>query len=256
MLYGNESISHYTRSNILIWMLMAFQAGVLNMGGFLACHRFVSHVTGFATFFGYEFTQKDRGHAWGMLIVPLFFLFGAMVSGYLVDIRVKLRKKPKYYIAYAVMLVLILVATLGGWWGWFGPFGASLEESRNGYLLLILLCFTCGVQNGTITSVSRSVVRTTHLTGITTDLGIGLVRIFNKKILGFEHTELVENEYKATSMRLGIITMFVLGSVLAGFVYPVAGFLGFLIPAFTTGVLLVSMIYFQIINPRKKQAAA
>ncbi|WP_413294238.1 YoaK family protein [Bdellovibrio sp. HCB185ZH] len=255
MLYGNESISHYTRSNILIWMLMAFQAGVLNMGGFMACHRFVSHVTGFATFFGYEYSQKGRSHAWGMLVVPLFFLFGAMVSGYLVDIRLKLHKKPKYYIAYAVMLVLILIATFGGWLGWFGPFGASLEESRNGYLLLILLCFTCGVQNGTITSVSRSVVRTTHLTGITTDLGIGLVRIFNKRILGTEHTELVENEYKATSMRLGIITMFVLGSVFAGFVYPVAGFWGFLIPAFTTGILLVSMIYFQIINPRKKQAA-
>lgn len=230
---------------------MAFQAGVLNMGGFLACHRFVSHVTGFATFFGYEFTQKDRSHAWGMLIVPLFFLFGAMVSGYLVDIRLKLHKKPKYYIAYAVMLVLILIATIGGWLGWFGPFGASLEESRNGYLLLILLCFTCGIQNGTITSVSKSVVRTTHLTGITTDLGIGLVRLFNKHILPAEHKELLDSEYKATFMRLGIILMFVMGSVLAGFLYPIVGFWGFLVPAFTTGILLVSMLYFQNIKPRK-----
>ncbi len=235
---------------------MAFQAGVLNMGGFMACHRFVSHVTGFATFFGYEFSQKDRSHAWGMLLVPLFFLFGAMVSGYLVDIRVKLHKKPKYYIAYAVMLILILIATVGGQLGWFGPFGASLEDSRKGYLLLILLCFTCGVQNGTITSVSRSVVRTTHLTGITTDLGIGLVRIFNKGILQTEHHDMIANEYKATFMRLGIISMFVMGSVLAGFVYPVVGFWGFLIPAFTTGILLVSMIYFQIINPRKRAASA
>jgi uncharacterized membrane protein YoaK (UPF0700 family) len=237
-------------------MLMAFQAGVLNMGGFLACHRFVSHVTGFATFFGYEFTQKDRSHAWGMLIVPLFFLFGAMVSGYLVDIRLKLHKKPKYYIAYAVMLVLILVATIGGWLGWFGPFGASLEESQNGYLLLILLCFTCGVQNGTITSVSKSVVRTTHLTGITTDLGIGLVRLFNKRILPAEHKELLESEHKATFMRLGIIAMFLLGSVFAGFLYPMVGFWGFLVPAFTTGILLVSMVYFQIIKPRKNHATA
>ncbi|WP_413561212.1 YoaK family protein [Bdellovibrio sp. HCB209] len=256
MLYGNESISHYTRSNILIWMLMAFQAGVLNMGGFLACHRFVSHVTGFATFFGYEFTQRDRSHAWGMLIVPLFFLFGAMVSGYLVDIRLKLHKKPKYYIAYTFMLVLILITTVGGVLGWFGPFGAPLEEDPKGYLLLILLCFTCGIQNGTITSVSRSVVRTTHLTGITTDLGIGLIRIFNKGKLLPEHHEMIDNERKATYMRVGIITMFVMGSVFAGFVYPVAEYWGFLIPAFTTGILLVSMIYFQIINPRKKAAAA
>ena len=36
--------------NASVWMVMAFQAGVLNIGGFLSCQRFVSHVTGFATF--------------------------------------------------------------------------------------------------------------------------------------------------------------------------------------------------------------
>lgn len=77
MLYGNETISHYSKSNITIWMLMAFQAGVLNIGGFMACHRFVSHVTGFATFFGYELNQADSSHALGMLIVPLFFFIGS-----------------------------------------------------------------------------------------------------------------------------------------------------------------------------------
>jgi uncharacterized membrane protein YoaK (UPF0700 family) len=47
-------------------MMMAFQAGVLNIGGFMACHRFVSHVTGFATFFGYELNTNDSYHAIGM----------------------------------------------------------------------------------------------------------------------------------------------------------------------------------------------
>lgn len=73
MLYGNESISHYTPANVSIWMSMAFQAGILNIGGFMACHRFVSHITGFATFFGHEINQADNSHAFGMLAVPLFF---------------------------------------------------------------------------------------------------------------------------------------------------------------------------------------
>jgi uncharacterized membrane protein YoaK (UPF0700 family) len=103
LLFGNESISHYTKYNVSTWMLMAFQAGVLNIGGFMACHRFVSHVTGFATFFGYEINQKDSSHAIGMLIVPLFFLLGAMVSAQLVDIRLKLHKKPKYYISFGLI---------------------------------------------------------------------------------------------------------------------------------------------------------
>ena len=100
MIYGNKSISHYTPSNISIWMVMAFQAGILNIGGFMACHRFVSHVTGFATFFGHEVIQGSYNHALGMLMVPLFFLFGCMLSGQLVDIRLRLHKQPKYFLSF------------------------------------------------------------------------------------------------------------------------------------------------------------
>src|SRR3989344_1951144 len=150
MLYGNESISHYTPGNISIWMLMAFQAGLLNIGGFMACHRFVSHVTGFATFFGFEVSQGEEWHAWGMLVVPLFFLFGAMLSGQLVDIRLKLHKKPKYYITFGVIFFLTFVVFLGGFLGNFGVFGEPLN-SMHGYSLLMFLCLICGIQNGTIT---------------------------------------------------------------------------------------------------------
>ena len=89
MLYGNESIAQYSRSNVSIWMSMAFQAGILNIGGFMACHRFVSHITGFATYFGFELNQSIGGHPLRMLEVPAFFLLGSMLSGVLVDLRLK-----------------------------------------------------------------------------------------------------------------------------------------------------------------------
>ncbi|MDG0816144.1 YoaK family protein [Bdellovibrio svalbardensis] len=242
MLYGNESISHYTKSNIAIWMLMAFQAGLLNIGGFMACHRFVSHVTGFATFFGYELSQKEQAHhAVGMLVVPLFFLFGAMLSGQLVDIRLKLHKKPKYYITFGLIFLLCAFVAFGGLLGFFGVFGEPLESSRD-YTLLILLCLICGIQNGTITTVSRSVIRTTHLTGITTDLGIGLIRLLNRHKLD----EPMGNEFDAILMRTGIIFHFGLGSVLGAFVFSAFGHGGFLIPVVTSGVLFWTMFYFQV----------
>lgn len=202
MLFGNESISHYNRSNIAIWMSMAFQAGIINMGGFMACHRFVSHVTGFATFFGYEVNQPNSDHAIGMLAVPLFFLFGAMLSGFLVDLRLKLHKKPKYYITFGLIFLLTLIVFSGGITGYFGNFGEPLASSHD-YTLLALLCLICGIQNGTITTVSKSVVRTTHLTGITTDLGIGIVRYLNKEKFDYN-----EDDSKANLMRLGIIIFF------------------------------------------------
>ncbi len=243
MLYGNESISQYSKSNVAIWMAMAFQAGVLNIGGFMACHRFVSHVTGFATFFGLEVIQPEAGHAFGMLAVPFFFLFGSMLSGCLVDLRLKLHKLPKYYITFGIMFFLLLIVTVGGVQGIFGTFGEPLTYSRD-YLLLMLLCLVCGIQNGTITSVSKSVIRTTHLTGITTDLGIGIIRVLNKNKIGADFS----GEGRANFMRLGIILFFGFGSVAGGFIFTYFGYAGFFIPTFITGTLFVLMLYYRVIH--------
>ncbi len=243
MLYGSQSISYYSKSNTVVWMSMAFQAGILNIGGFMACHRFVSHITGFATFFGYEVVNSDIGQVFGTLLVPMFFLLGSMLSGWLVDLRLKLQKKPKYYIVFGIIFFLLLIVFLGGIFGRFGKFGEALEFSRD-YTLLILLCFTCGIQNGTIATVSRSVVRTTHLTGITTDLGIGLIRILNRHKI----SEQIPDEGKANLMRLGIICSFGIGSILGGFLFSYWAYWGFLAPLMTSGILFASMLYFQLIK--------
>lgn len=251
MLYGNQSISDYTASNTVVWMSMAFQAGVLNIGGFMACHRFVSHVTGFATFFGVEVSQNPDNafHAVGMLVVPLFFLLGAMLSGQLVDIRLKLGKKPRYYVTFGVIFSLTVIVLLGGLTGRFGTFGEPLSLQRD-YALLILLCLICGIQNGTITSVSKSVLRTTHLTGITTDLGIGIVRFFNRRALDEVSSEAAKDVSRANLMRIGIIIFFGLGSVAGGYTFNNFGYAGFVFPVITSGLLFSTMIYFQVLKPR------
>lgn len=243
MLYGNQSISHFTRSNQAIWMLMSFQAGILNIGGFLAGHQIVSHVTGFATHFGSDLSKGIN--SWNLLLVPIFFLLGSIVSGYFVDLRLKLKKKPKYYITFSLMFILICSIWVLGVMGVFGPFG-NCEEVPS-HILLMLLCFTCGLQNGSISTVSRSVVRTTHLTGITTDLGLGIVRIINRKKLG----DKIIDEGKANIMRLGIIFFFTLGAVVGGYLFSHFQYHGFLLPVLISGGLLWLMIYFQVIKEHK-----
>ena len=209
----------------------------------MACHRFVSHVTGFATFFGYEINQPDNSHAFGMLIVPLFFLFGCMLSGQLVDVRVRLHKRPKYYLTFGFIFTLICTVLVLGLSGFFGKFGEPMEFYRD-YFLLIILCFTCGVQNGTITSVSKSVIRTTHLTGITTDLGLGIVRFLNREKLKHD----ISGEVHANLMRAGIIFFFGFGSVCGGYAFTKLQYLGFVVPVVTSGSLFGLMLYFQILK--------
>ncbi len=224
---------------------MAFQGGVLNSGGFMACHQFVSHVTGFATLFGRQASQGDAVHALGLLLVPLFFLLGAMIAAQLVDLKIRHEQKPRYYIVFGVMVVLLLAVAVGGFNGVFGAFGEPLSRARD-YALLALLCLTCGLQNATVTSVSRAVVRTTHLTGLTTDLGIGLVRVLRRRAGDAR----ISDEIRANAMRGGLILSFGLGSFVGAFLFSKAGYRGFLLPVAISAGLFGLMMYLQVLRPR------
>lgn len=229
-------------------MVLAFQAGLLNIGGFLACHSFVSHVTGFATLFGIGLGSGDYSHALVLLLVPGCFLAGAMLSAVLVDLRLKLGKRPKYYLVFGVLFLMILAVEVAGFNGLFGKFGEPLELTRD-YLLLSLLCMICGVQNATVSLVSKSVVRTTHLTGLTTDLGIGLVRVMN----AYRLPDIADQEFKANLMRGGIMVCFVLGSVTGFYVFNHWQFRGFIFPTLISGLLFFASLYFQLLQPRLRQ---
>lgn len=211
------------------------------MGAFLACHRFVSHVTGYGTMVPYDLLRSGLYSAGLTALIPLFFLLGAMLSGYLVDVRLKLHKRPRYYISFGVIFCILLVICFLGDAGFFGKFGEPLERTRD-YYLVLLLTFICGVQNGTITTVSKAVIRTTHLSGITTDLGIGVMRFFFRRQIGSE----VHGEGKANLMRMGIIAFFFLGSLVGYLLFMKWEFNGFVLPLATSGILLFVMIYFAV----------
>ncbi len=228
----SRTLSHFSLSNIIIWLSMAFQAGAINAGGYLASHRFVSHVTGFGTLVGTHVAQSQWESAVGMLLVPAFFILGAMVSAFLIDRRIQKNKKPFYpLVLFAIQFLMMLVA-LGGNLNWFGEFGAPIV--RNDYILLAALCFACGLQNATITSAFGAVVRTTHLTGITTDLGIGIIRIATQS----HKIQPRENEIRANWMRFGLILSFILGSLVSSYAYLHIHYWGFLIPAAIATILL------------------
>lgn len=216
---------------------MAFQSGAINAGGFLACHRFVTHTTGFSTFFGTEVAQGNFSAAWGMLSVPLFFLMGAMTSGFFVDRRLALGKRPRYDWMFSFICLVMVYVALAGEKGSFGIFGAPWMLSSD-YTLMALLCLCSGIQNATITLASGAVIRTSHLTGITTDLGVGLVRAF-----GSAQSDLMrKNEIRGNWLRAGLILSFTFGSVVSAFLFFQIHYLGFFVPAFISGSLAAFLI--------------
>src|SRR5690242_11067703 len=92
------------------WFLLSFLSGSVNAGGFLAAHRFVSHVTGFATLFGVSAANGNLDQALGMLSIPIYFLLGVMVSAYLVDRRENQGRRPHYAIVMSLVALCLVAA--------------------------------------------------------------------------------------------------------------------------------------------------
>lgn len=208
------------------WFLLCCSGGAINAGGFLATGRFVSHVTGFATLFGVEASNHQLSTALGFLSVPMFFLLGAFVAGLLIDRPIHLGGKPHFDWVMGLSSLCLLLAAAGGELLHSGSFGEALLLKEN-YFLLVLLCLASGLQNAAITSSSGRSVRTTHLTGLTTDLGLGLARM---AALGRGARDL-PHELRANYLRAGSIGAFVVGSAIGAWFFVKFGYKGFLLPA-------------------------
>ena len=214
------------RSVAFHWFLLSFGGGAINAGGFLATGRFVSHVTGFATLFGVDVANSQWEAAVAILSVPLFFLLGAFVAGLLIDRPLNEGREPRFDWVMGLSAVALVLAAVGDRIFSLGLFGQILDL-RNTYVLLALLCLACGLQNAAITSSSGKSVRTTHLTGLTTDLGIGLARVFSFDL----KQERLRLEVRANYLRIGSVAAFVFGSAAGAWIFVNYGFVGFMMPA-------------------------
>lgn len=207
--------------NRFVWMLLAFQGGYVNIGGLLTIHLFVSHVTGFSAHFSQALISKNYLNSFYFLLVPFFFLLGSVFSSLFTEIRKKRSKEPIYIYIMLILSFVFLFVSLSGYGGYFGEFGESFENFRD-FVLLSMLAFSCGSQNAIFTHYSKSIIRTTHLTGVTTDLGIGIAKYFISKD---------RDEGKLNRIRVEIIFSFIFGSLLGAVIFPKYKFLAFLVPA-------------------------
>jgi uncharacterized membrane protein YoaK (UPF0700 family) len=218
--------------NFVLWFILAFQAGTINVGGFLTCQRFVTHVTGFATHFGVDLASGYYIEALSMIMVPSFFLLGCMTSAFLIDRRKFIRKQGLYTETFLFSAGAFFVICILGVAGKLGSFGAISHSSSN-FILLSTLSFLSGLQNSMIGLASGLLVRTTHLTGITTDLGVGLMRMLYPNV---DHHQR-RTEFKMNLLRFGTILSFIFGSIFGGLAFLKFQYWGFLIPTIISSVL-------------------
>lgn len=143
---------------------LALVAGMVNALGFLKLGVYSSHVTGHV---GKIATDLAVGHVADLranIASVLAFFTGAFVASLAIESG-RWRHTPYVYSA----LLLLEACMLGS---------VFFEPERSSVTATLALCGAMGLQNGLVTRLSGAVVRTTHLTGVVTDLGIEAARWF------------------------------------------------------------------------------
>ena len=211
--------------NLRIASLLSFIAGIVNVAGFLAVQKLTTNVTGHFAFFVDEIFKLNFWEGLIYFIYIFFFFLGSFVSNSIIEIVSRKNRKFIYNIPIFIESIILFSVAI------FGQF--LITENPN--LLAFLLLFAMGMQNSLVTTISNSAVRTTHLTGLFTDLGIEISQLFFYK-LPTEKEKLVAS----IKLRLTIISSFFLGGLLGGVFY---SSIQLYILAFAAAILLIGILY-------------
>ncbi|MDR2282344.1 MAG: DUF1275 domain-containing protein [Sphingobacterium sp.] len=200
--------NHRTNSdNIKLGSLTAFSAGMVNVISVIVFFSFTSNVTGYYAILAQEISKSN----WYQVAVVLFWIL-LFFSGGVISNLIIIHGKGKWggYISHAIPVFLEFVSILfvGVYLQFF--YKDTLQETE---FLVGALLFAMGLQNSLTASISNFAVKTTHLTGLTTDLGI-LVSMFTKKS-NRQNRNLVDR----FNLLLSILISYVFGGIVSGVFY-------------------------------------
>jgi len=224
-MFRHKGKTRTLQHNLRIASLLSFVAGIVNVAGFLAVQRLTTNVTGH---FAYLIDEVFRLQFWKGFIYFLyifFFFLGSFFSNLLIELLAKNNRKLSHTVPILVESIILFCAAF------FGDF--LIHENPN--LLAFSLLFAMGLQNSLVTTISNSTVRTTHLTGLFTDLGIELSQLFF-----YREKEQKSKLFSSIKLRLTIISFFFLGGIIGGVFYSRYNLYVLIIASIT---LLLAIVY-------------
>src|SRR5690606_2152620 len=227
-MFKHQGKKRTAKHNLKIATLLSFVAGIVNVTGFLSIHKLTTNVTGHFAFFIDGIFRWELWQGSIYLFYILSFLLGSFLSSALIELT-NLRERANIFVLPTLLEVAVLILI---------PILVHLHAIPPPSLIACLLLFAMGVQNSFVTKISDAVVRTTHLTGLFTDLGIELSYfLFRKKPM--DKKKLIAT----IKLRLFIICFFFLGGIMGGILYNQFKYNTLLVAA---ALLIFGLMYNQI----------
>lgn len=213
------------RHNVSIATLLSLNAGFTNAAGFLGFSVLTTNVTGHAAFFAERLVMEDWKASRVIALWMMLFLGGAFCSSLIMN-HIGRNRRFSYVIPLLLEIIVFLLITLFGY-----RYHHSLvaREIFAGSLLFIM-----GMQNALVTMVSGAQVRTTHLTGTFTDLGIELAQLYKKRNMKDEEL------YRRVKLRGIIIFGFLSGALAGAYLFHYFNYYAFIVPV---ALLLFALFY-------------
>ena len=205
-MFRHRGKSRTYEHNLRLAALLSFIAGLVNTTGLLKVRTLTTNVTGHFAFFAEELVHQEYHTSFIFLIYIFSFLTGAFLSNFLTEYFIMKDRRSAHAPAMTFEIIILMAVGLAD----VVPLSFLLDPT----IIASLLLFSMGMQNALVTKISNSVVRTTHLTGLFTDLGIELSHLFF-----YKKREQRERLNRSIKLRATIISFFFLGCVSAGFLY-------------------------------------
>ena len=203
-MFSHHGKSRTIKHNLRIASLLSFVAGIVNVAGFLAVQKLTTNVTGHFAFFVDEVFKLNFWTGFVYFLYIFFFFLGSFVSSFLVELISQKTARNIYAIPTSIEILILLI---------IGIFGVDLILNNSDIVACSLL-FAMGLQNSLVTKISNATVRTTHLTGLFTDLGIELSQLFF-----YKESEKKQKLFSSIKLRMTIISFFFTGGIIGGIFY-------------------------------------
>lgn len=202
-------------------------SGMVNAVGFLSfAHQGLTHLTGLTTHISIYLSNNQLENALRVFVLVSSFVVGAIVSGFIIQqSNLKLGRNYGFVLILEGLLFYISISFL----------------NNHSIMGECLVASACGLQNAMATTYSGSILRTTHLTGIFTDLGLWIGHYLKR----------LKVDTLAIKIYIILIIGFITGGILGAFLFNEFEYFALLFPS---GVLLItgiSYIYFASLNQEK-----